>query len=300
MEEQEDEAFSLIAALQDCTLKSPDKRCQCNTDDSYVCSKCGTVFDRFLDHGAEWRYFGNNDNHGKDPSRCGMPNNDLLPVGSLSTFVGLANGKCNKHMMNIARYQLWNSMPYKERTLFNAIDHLTVKAVNSGICPSIIDEAKVLYKRVCDVHRSRGDNRTGLLASSIYVACKNNHVPRSAKEIGEMFGIATTTITRNCKKFQELMNINLESSLPMHYVARFCSHLQLEQELQAECAKVVKHVHDNRLIPSSSPPSIVAGCIRFVTVLHKAPITKKQIAEACGVSAVTVAKCCRLVSSFSL
>ena len=305
----EDEAWSLIHALKDCNM-STDKQLRpkcgnpqcCSTEISlqecsYICNKCGTMADRFIDPGAEWRYFGNNDTRGKDPSRCGMPNNDLLPEGSLSTYVGLTSGKCNKHLMQITRYQLWNSMPYKERSLFNAIDHLTVKAVNYGVSPIIIDEAKVLYKRVCELQLSRGDNRTGLLASSIYIACKNNKVPRSAKEIADMFGIKTTTITRNCKKFQELMNLKLDSSLPSDYVGRFCSQLQLDAEMHAMCIKIVKRIQEDRLMVENSPPSIVAGCIFLVTTLGKSSLCKKQIAETCGVSEVTVNKCFKKITS---
>eukprot|EP00798_Chlamydomonas_sp_ICE-L_P019696 gene19696-26387_t len=305
--ESEEAAWSLIGALRECNIgdgapnlvecsnhacRSADVTLQ---DSSYICNKCGTMMDRFIDQGAEWRYFGNNDTKGKDPSRCGMPNSDLLPEGSLSTYVGMSSGKCNKNLMRITRYQLWNSMPYKERSLFNAIEHLTVKAVNCGVCPSIIDEAKVLYKRVFEMQLSRGDNRTGLLASSIYIVCKNNKVPRSAKEIADMFHVKTTTITRNCKKFQELMNIKLESSLPSDYVSRFCSQLQIDQDLQSICIKVVQRIQENKLMTDNSPPSIVAGTIYFVCAQHNVSVAKKLIADTCGVSEVTVNKCYKTI-----
>jgi transcription initiation factor TFIIB len=262
---------------------------------TYICSNCNAMQGRYIDQSAEWRTFSGTENaKQKDPSRCGMPINDLLPEGSMSTFVGMSsNSKNYRDLSRISKYQMWNAMPYKERSLYHAIDQLTVKAVNNGISQSIIDDAKVLYKKLTDSCISRGENRCGLLASSIYVACKNNKVPRSAKEIAAMFGIDSNIITRNCKKFQELMHMRLCSSSPSDFVMRFCSHLKIPSDIQSACLNMVSTIHEHDMMRGSSPPSIVAGCITFL--LHhmetNANISKKEVAKVCGVSEVTISKC---------
>jgi transcription initiation factor TFIIIB Brf1 subunit/transcription initiation factor TFIIB len=38
----------------------------------------------------------------------------------------------------------------------------------------------------------------------MYVACKRANVPRSAKEMAKMFHIQSSTMTRGCKRFQEV------------------------------------------------------------------------------------------------
>lgn len=259
-------------------------------DSMYICTGCNTVQERFIDQGAEWRFF--QDGKQKDPSRCGMPVNDLLPEASMSTFIGMPTSSKNyRQMAQISRYQMWHSMPYRERTLFHAIDHLTVRAVNGGITQSIIDEAKVLYKRITEMQLSRGENRVGLLASSIYVACKNNGVPRSAKEIAAMFSIDTGVITRNCKRFQEAMQLRLPASTPSHYVMRFSSQLHLTPELQAKCAELVEEVERCGMLAQCSPPSIVAGCIYVLANASGVKLSKREVSEVCGVSEVTINKC---------
>ena len=110
---------------------------------NYVCTECGTLFDRFIDTTAEWRYYGHEDSKTSDPTRCGLPTNELLPESSLGTMIGNGSGECYE-MRIIRKYQMWNSMNYKERTLYNIFDILTVNAVNSGIPAVIVDEAKAL------------------------------------------------------------------------------------------------------------------------------------------------------------
>lgn len=276
----------------------PDNTCcaHCGSRDvvmddcMFVCTSCNTVHERFIDPGAEWRFF--NDGKQKDPSRCGMPVSDLMPEASMSTFIGMPTSYKNyRQMAQISRYQMWQSMPYRERSLFHAIDHLTVKAVNSGISQSIIDEAKVLFKRITDMHLSRGENRVGLLASSIYVACKNNSVPRDAKEIADIFSIDSEVVTRNCKRFQEVLQLRLPASVPTDYVMRFSSQLQLPQDLQAKSVALVTEIERAELMPNWSPQSIVAGCIFAVAQSIGYKLSKRDVAKVCGVSEVTVNKC---------
>ena len=56
----------------------------------YVCQECGIENNLIIDQGQEWRYYGSNDSKGTDPSRCGMPTNDLLPTSSIGSSVGFS------------------------------------------------------------------------------------------------------------------------------------------------------------------------------------------------------------------
>jgi hypothetical protein len=82
-------------------------------DGNYVCRDCGTVCDRYIDSHAEWRYYGHEDSKHSDPTRCGLPTNELLPESSLGTIIGNKMGECYE-MKLIRKYQMWNSMTYKE------------------------------------------------------------------------------------------------------------------------------------------------------------------------------------------
>jgi len=174
-------------------------------DGYYMCKKCNTVQEKFIDNQAEWRYYGHEDTKTSDPTRCGMPTSDLLPELSLGSVIGNDyNSKHSWEMYNLRKYQSWNSTSYKERSLFNIIDNISLQASNSGISPSIINQAKVLYKDISELKISRGANRNGLIASSIYMSCKINKVPRSAKEIAKIFNISISTMTKGCKNFMIL------------------------------------------------------------------------------------------------
>jgi len=259
-------------------------------DGNYICKACNTLLGRYIDAQAEWRYYGNEDSKSADPTRCGMPVNDLLPNSSLGSIISNQSNE-SYDMKLIRKYHMWNSMTYKERTLYNIFDNITVHATNSGIPNSIIEEAKVFYKKLSESKISRGDNRSGLIASSIYMSCKTNKVPRSTKEIAKIFNLKVTTMTRGCKKFQDIMNMNLDSSCPVDFIQRFSSKLNLTKEVKDLCKHVVEKADELNIVSENTPPSIAASSIYLCSVICNMDIPKKDLASACEISQVTLTKC---------
>ena len=98
-----------------------------------ICTMCGTIVDIPIEHGAEYRWF-SNDNHnngsGSDPSRCSFPVNHLMPESSLGTMILSRGGGDGSGMMRrIKRYHLWNQMPppltHSSHTVSNAVPRLS-------------------------------------------------------------------------------------------------------------------------------------------------------------------------------
>jgi len=260
-------------------------------ENNTICKECGTIQSKNIDLGAEWRYYGADDNKNSNPTRCGMPTNVFLPKSSLGSIIGNENMSKNYYQLSrIRKYHMWNSMPYKERSLYNVINKLNCKASGGGISPSIIEDAKSLYKQLSEKKITRGENRNGLIASSIYMSCKNNGVPRSAKEIATIFNLSITTMTRGCKKFHEIMKTNVASTSPSDFIVRFCSKLN-KPEIVDTCMYIVKKADEYSIVSENAPPSIAAGSIYLCCYLHGHNVSKKDISKACEISEVTINKC---------
>ena len=290
-----------------------DEICKhCNSDNiindenngMVICKNCGRILDKIIDTGAEWRYYGVDDSKSSDPTRCGLPSNVLLPESSLGTIVGLT-GYDTYEMRKIRKYHTWNAMPYRERSLYSVFDQLTVRAVNNGIPSCIIEDAKAMYKVLSEHRISRGSNRKGLIASCIYIACKSKGVPRSAKEVAEIFKLKITSMTKGCKKFMEIMNtvnkssnLELSATQPDDFIRRFCSKLQITGKLLDICRFVAKKAEDYNLVSENTPPSIAAGSIYLVSASYNMSVSKKDISDACKISEVTISKCYKKLNKY--
>ena len=270
-----------------------------NKDGLLVCRKCGSTHNIIVDHTAEWRYYGYNDNKSSDPTRCGLPINYLLPQSSLGSIISPSFRNESYEMKKIRKYHTWNSIPYKERALQIVFELLT-RAQNKGIPLCIIEESKYMYKIVSEVKISRGSNRRGLIAACMYIACKKAGYARSAKEIADLFEIDITIMTNGCKNFIEIWNninknkegnIILNASQSDDFIYRFCSKLNLSSQILNLCIHISKKAEQFSLVSENTPPSIAAGSIFLACSIVNINISKKDIANVCKISEVTISKC---------
>lgn len=264
------------------------------------CMSCGIVDSKHILETAEWRYYGAADSKSSNPIRCGMLVNEFLPKSSLGSVIGHSRiGSKNWHAYNrIRKYHQWNAMPYRERSLYNSFTQLQDRAKKAGIPHAIIEEAKKYYKKLSETKISRGTNRNALIASCIYISCKKNKVPRSAKEIAEIYGIKRSEMTKGCKSFLEIMSIGkntlnykVKATNALDFIERYCSNLEMGEINTKLCYNITKRAIDSAIVDDNTPPSIAAGCIFLVSHLCKLDINKNDVSDACNVSEVTISKC---------
>jgi len=263
---------------------------------------CGIIYKDQLDQSAEWRYYGAEDNQSSDPTRCGMPINPLLQESSFGCKI-LCSGSSTYEMRKIRRYTEWQSMPYKEKSQYDEFQRITLMSSNAGIPKLIIDDAMRYHKRISEYELTfRGDNRDGILAASIYISCRVNQYPRTAKEIASIFHLDVTSATRGCKNAQLIIN-NLEKDLltnektslgrtkPEAFIERYCSKLNMNGELTKFSQFISMKIEKRGFMPENTPHSIAAGIVYFVAQICNLNITKKDVKLVSEISEVTINKC---------
>lgn len=262
---------------------------------------CCIIYRDTLDYSPEWRFFGAEDKNTNDPTRCGNPVNPLLVESSFGCKV-LCNSKSSYEMKKIRKWTEWQSMPHKEKSLYDEFQFITIMAQNHGIPKIFIDNAMSVHKDISEQKMFRGLNRDGIKAASIYISCRINGCPRTAQEIAEIFKLDKTSATKGCSMAVNIIynierNINPEnqidlgSSTPSSFIDRYCSLLNMNQELTLLCKFIAKKIEDNDIITDNTPHAIASGIIYFISMICSLNITKYDIYLKCAVSEVTINKC---------
>ena len=289
--------------------KGMDSCYECNShlvimDDKFpTCSnkECGIIYTKTLDYSPEWRFHSGEDKHSKDPTRCGNPINPLLIESSFGCKV-LCSNKSTYEMKRIRKWTEWQSMPHREKALYDEFQFITSMAHNSGIPKIFIDDAIAIHKDISEQKMFRGMNRDGIKSASIYISCRLNGCPRTAHEIAEIFKLDKTSATTGCSMAVNILhNIerNVEPSqqtelgitLPSSFIERYCSRLNINQELTCLALFIAKKVESNDMITDNIPHAIASGIIYFTSYNCNLNITKQDIRNMCGVSEVTINKC---------
>jgi len=270
-------------------------------DGIILCKICQNTISNISDT-PEWRTY-SKDSGVINQGRCGLPVNNLLPKSSLGSSVSFKNRDAVTN--KIGMYQKWNSMPYKERSLYKVFNGIDAKCMANGI-PSIISStAKSLYRVIAETKISRGDNRKGIIAACVYNACKECGVPRSIKELSEIFDLDAKIMTKGCKNYTEIMRMsktdinriqNVKSVEITDFIERFCHKLSLSERDTIIILQIATLCDEFHLLNDNTPPSMAAGCIYLYTLKMDIPITKQQISDICLISEVTINKCYKKIN----
>jgi len=262
---------------------------------------CGVIYKDALDYSPEWRFYGSEDKNAKDPTRCGNPINPLLVESSFGCKV-ICNSKSSYEMKKIRKWTEWQSMPHREKSLYEEFQFITIMAQNAGIPRIFIDHAMINYKDISEQKMFRGMNRDGIKAASIYISCRLNGCPRTAHEIAEIFKLDKTSATNGCSMAVNILH-NIERSvepsnqtelcatLPSSFIERYCSKLNINGELTMLCKFVALKIEKNDIITDNIPHAISAGIIYLISQSCNLNISKNDIKIVSGVSEVTINKC---------
>lgn len=263
--------------------------------------KCGSIYTDLLDQGAEWRYYGADDNQASDPTRCGMPVNPLLTESSYGCKV-VCPQRSTYEMRKIRRYTEWQAMPYREKAQYDEFQRICEMGRISGIPKLILDDAMRYHKKVSSHKTFRGLNRDGIIAASLYIASRNNNHPRTAKEIATIFRLDNTSATKGCKNAMVILNelekdmliedkTIFQNTTPLKFIERYCSKLNINLELTKVCKFTAKQIDKKKLIPENTPQSVAAGIVYFVALSCNLNISKRDVWEKTDTSEVTIGKC---------
>lgn len=267
--------------------------------------KCGIIYRDTLDYSPEWRFYGADDKNSNDPTRCGNPINPLLYESSFGCKIICAQN-ATYEMKRIRKWTEWQAMPHREKSLYDEFQFITVMAKNSGIPRIFIDDAMAIYKDISEQKMFRGMNRDGIKAASLYISCRLNDCPRTSHEIADIFKLDKTSATSGCSMAVNIISnlerngssININSddlctTTPSSFIERYCSKLNIPTELVMLAKFIAGKIEHSGYINDNTPHSIAAGIIYFIAQTCDLPITKANVKHICGVSEVTINKCCK-------
>ena len=295
---------------------TPTDNCSCCnsslqiTDEGFsACSNkmCGIVYTDNIDHTAEWRFYGAEDSHSDDPTRCGMPTNELMAESSIGCKV-VCGSNSSYEMRKIQRYNEWNSMPYKEKSRLADTQYIMLLASQSGISKIIVDDAMRYHKKLSEARSFRGLNREGIIAATLYISARLNKCPRSAKEIATIFHLDTTSTTKGCKNAMAIINeleldmnvcdkTYLSDTQPVSFIERYCSKIIISSEFVQLCKFISIQISKKNLMPENTPQSIAVGIIYFVSQEFKLNIDKRSINAISDISDITITKCYKKIDT---
>ncbi len=262
-----------------------------------ICNNCGIVVDEsYIDQGPEWRAFDSEQNESR--SRTGSPMTFTIHDKGLSTDISWKNkDSYGKSIPTRNRAQLYRLRKWQkrikvsnaaERNLSQALQELERMASNLSIPNDVRESAAVIYRKAVKQNMIRGRSIEGVVAGSIYAACRLTNVPRTLDEIGSVTRVKKKEIGRTYRIMSRYLKLNILPSKPEDYVNRFCSRLKLSAEVRRKSNDILKMARDNDLTSGKGPTGVAAAAIYIASLLLGERRTQRSVSEVAGVTEVTI------------
>ncbi|PVU88184.1 hypothetical protein BB561_005980 [Smittium simulii] len=278
--------MNVVLVCPDCKTRVPNIIEEFASGD-LVCGDCGLVLgDRIIDTRSEWRTFANDE--GDDPSRVGNASNPFLDGAQLDTLIARGGDGGSGLARDLNKIHGKNTAQKHERNLIMAYKEIIGMCDAIDLPKSIGDVAKQLYKEVEDKKLLRGKSSESIIAACIFIACRQENVPRTFKEIFALTRVPKRDIGRVVKELQRLLKTNVGGMSSEDLMSRFCSNLNLGMDVQRLAGILSQKAKNLGNLAGKSPVSIAAACIYFVTYLLGTPCESKNISNTTGVSEVTI------------
>lgn len=273
-----------------------------NSKGYLVCQDCAVINKEFSDKNVDYI------DEQSGSSRYGCPSSYFFPNSALGTKIH------SKGYNRAAILQRQGQMPYREKSLLEVLERIQSKCKKYNITQTVIDSAKILYKKVTDCKHTKGKrkgknmimrciNRRSMIAACVFYACKLQKEPRSPKEIADIYDLEIKHVNRGCRKFIDYIDLSsiffeIKCSQSSDFIERFAKKLNIDKKYINIAKNISLNIHKLGLATTHEPPSVAAGCILLAVNINGIEINKKQISDIFGISDVTISKTYRKIFPF--
>ncbi|MCP8309791.1 MAG: transcription initiation factor IIB [archaeon] len=261
------------------------------------CSNCGFVVKEKIEEvGPEWRAFSKEEK--EDRSRTGIPSSLAMHDMGLATVIGTkdidASGKSLPASMRatIERLRTWDSRSQVhepvDRNLRQAFSELDRLADKLNVGDAVIERSAYIYRKALERGLVRGRSISALIAAALYAACRDTETPRTLKDVSAVSNIRKKDIARCYRLLLREMEMKMPVLDPVKCVSRIASRAKLSEKTKRRALEILKKAEESKISAGKDPMGLAAAALYVACVLEGENKTQKDIAEAAGVTEVTI------------
>jgi len=251
-----------------------------------VCSLCGRVaHEKMMDLGSEWRNFGDS---GEDKSRAESV--DAI-TDKLATNIKTSKDQRDHAAMSKLHQQISGN---EQKALTQASTKITEFGARMNLPNTVLKSAKKIYKDFETTKKKRkirGSNSDPFIVAVLYIACKENGLSRTFKDLARETDIKEIEVRRMYKALTKYLGNGCGSCYiplaPHDLVIRICSMLNLKEKVIYLAQQIAKNVASR--LEGKNPRSIAAASI-LMAVKHEgvSECTEREIAQEASICPSTV------------
>ena len=262
-----------------------------------ICGDCGLVlYEQMLDKGPEWRAFTIQEKASR--SRVGMPTSYSIHDKGLSTSISqIDRDAFGRKLPQSTRLQMWRLRKWQirsrvhsstDRNLAQAMAELERLSSKVSTSPPIREKAAVIYRKALDKGLVRGRSINAIAAAALYAACRKSGSPKALREISEASLVDKKDVARCYRLLLKELDFHMPISDPLTYVSKIAEKNRVSGRTQGTAIGILRTARQKRFSAGKDPMGMAAASLYIACLQNGEKITQKDIADAAGVTEVTV------------
>lgn len=264
------------------------------------CSKCGMVIDQKINDSRFERTFTNstiNKSHTGD--KTSLTRHDR----GLSTMINpfdkdSAGNPLNPSMKStLKRLRKWDSRSRvktnDDRNLQQALFELIKMKEKLSLPDAIAEKASCIYRRALEKKLVRGRSIVALIAACLYAACRESETPRTLREVASTIGIKRKEISATYRLIFKELELKIPVINSVSCISKIASTAELSEKTKRHAIKILNTAEKQNVLAGKHPMGVAASALYLACLVLEENRTQKEIADAAGVTEVTIRNRCK-------
>ena len=249
-----------------------------------------------MDKGPEWRAFTQEEKASR--SRVGVPTSYSVHDKGLSTAISQVDETHSEENCPFPqgyRCGAYENGKYEAESTHPSTETLHKPWLNSTglsdkvyIPPPIKEKAAVVYRKALDKGLVRGRSIAAIAAASLYAACRGSGTPRTLREIAEASLVDKKDVARCYRLLLRELEVHMPIADPLTYVSKIAEKTGISGKTQGAAIQILREARRKRAAAGKDPMGLAAAALYIACLQNNEKKTQKDIAEAAGVTEVTV------------
>jgi transcription initiation factor TFIIB len=262
-----------------------------------ICSECGLVLSNNIqDTKQEWRNFMDNE-ISKNRKRTGAPTSLARHDMGLYTTMGKGRKDASGNVLDssalslMKRLRTWDvrSQASVNGNLRLAFDQLDILKDKLGLPSSIIEKTAYIYRKARNSGLVRGRDTRIVIAAALYLACRQQGIPRTLKEICLISNVKRRAVSREYRDIIFDLDINIPIVDPLKCITRIANQLNLSGKIKHDAVAIMNAATKNTFSAGKNPMGLAATILYQSCLINGYDsIGQAVFAQTAGVTEVTI------------
>jgi len=269
------------------------------------CEKCGYVIDeKISDSGSERIFLDSTASKSRTGDRTSLTRHDQGLSSIINPINKDASGKPLSSSMKSSLSHLRKldsrstTRNSTDKNLKHALSELLKMKEKLSLSDNVSEKAAYIYRKALERKLVRGRTITALIASALYAACRETETPRTLKEISSTINIQKKELSGCYRLIVKELDLRMPIIDSVSCIAKIASIAKLSEKTKRYAMNILKQAEKEQILSGKEPMGLAASALYLASLVTLEKVTQRTLADASGVTEVTIRNRCKNLKKF--